>query len=111
MGTVHWHLDADDWNHWSEIGTAIWADERYVALEAEAEAEDLFLQGGHDTIIPPSALSDLAGSSVQEDRRAEALRAVGGEYQIGGGAYRGGPRVAQQGAELAEVLAGAKTRQ
>ena len=49
MGTVHWHLDFDDWNHWSEIGTAIWADDRYVALEAEAD--DLFLQGGHDTII------------------------------------------------------------
>lgn len=49
MGTVHWWMDADDWNQWSEIGTAIWADERYVALEAEAD--DLFLQGGHDTII------------------------------------------------------------
>jgi hypothetical protein len=49
MGTVHFFLDADDWNHFNEIGTAIWTDERYVALEAEAD--DLFLQGGNDTII------------------------------------------------------------
>ncbi len=49
MGLVFWYMDFDDWDHFSEIGTAIWADERYVALEAEGD--DVFLQGGQDTVV------------------------------------------------------------
>ena len=49
MGTVFFYADFEDWNHASAIGAAMWADERYVALEAEAD--EVFLQGGQETIV------------------------------------------------------------
>ena len=49
MGTVFFYVDFDEWDQVNEVGSTMWADERYVALEAEAD--DVFLQGGQETVV------------------------------------------------------------
>lgn len=49
MGAVFFYMDVEDWNQMTAVTNAIFADEQYLALETEAD--DVFLQGGNDTLV------------------------------------------------------------
>ena len=49
MGTVFFYIDYEDLNQLNEVGSTMWADDRYVALETETD--DVFLQGGQETVV------------------------------------------------------------
>ena len=46
---VFFYTDYEYLNQPNEVGSTMWADDRYVALETETD--DVFLQGGQETVV------------------------------------------------------------